>query len=170
MSLWVLKSMQCKRAWEKKGKERLCACVPKERQRLGASLTAPPPITAHSFALYKKDVCGSFLAHPCLPAPVLSFPPSTFLLALFMPPFPFSSCLPVALLLCFHVPLVMSIPYLTFHVLLPPLNLAQRNVEVWQSLFSVRQLVVPMHEDVDNWLKFASLCRKVRSNVLCVYT
>ncbi|GAX78992.1 hypothetical protein CEUSTIGMA_g6432.t1 [Chlamydomonas eustigma] len=36
----------------------------------------------------------------------------------------------------------------------------QRNVEVWQSLFTVRQLVVPMHEDVDNWLKFSSLCRK----------
>eukprot|EP00878_Enallax_costatus_P008272 GHUV01008648.1.p1 GENE.GHUV01008648.1~~GHUV01008648.1.p1 ORF type:complete len:2405 (+),score=620.50 GHUV01008648.1:939-7217(+) len=36
----------------------------------------------------------------------------------------------------------------------------QRNVEVWQSLFSVRSLVVPMHEDVDAWLKFASLCRK----------
>uniref|UniRef100_A0A7R9YR22 Serine/threonine-protein kinase TOR n=1 Tax=Chlamydomonas euryale TaxID=1486919 RepID=A0A7R9YR22_9CHLO len=36
----------------------------------------------------------------------------------------------------------------------------QRNVEVWHSLFSVRQLVVPMHDDVDNWLKFASLCRK----------
>ncbi|GBF92738.1 hypothetical protein Rsub_05107 [Raphidocelis subcapitata] len=36
----------------------------------------------------------------------------------------------------------------------------QRNVEVWQSLFSVRSLVVPMHEDVDGWLKFASLSRK----------
>lgn len=31
---------------------------------------------------------------------------------------------------------------------------------MWQSLFSVRTLVVPMHEDVDSWLKFASLCRK----------
>lgn len=36
----------------------------------------------------------------------------------------------------------------------------QRHVEVWQSLFSVRSLVVPMKQDVDNWLKFASLCRK----------
>lgn len=36
----------------------------------------------------------------------------------------------------------------------------QRNVEVWQSLFSVRSLVVPMHEDVEGWAKFASLCRK----------
>ncbi|KAG2491268.1 hypothetical protein HYH03_010473, partial [Edaphochlamys debaryana] len=36
----------------------------------------------------------------------------------------------------------------------------QRHVEVWQSLFSVRSLVVPMAQDVDNWLKFASLCRK----------
>jgi hypothetical protein len=33
-------------------------------------------------------------------------------------------------------------------------------LQVWQSLFSVRSLVVPMHEDVDAWLKFASLCRK----------
>jgi hypothetical protein len=32
--------------------------------------------------------------------------------------------------------------------------------QVWQSLFSVRSLVVPMHEDVDAWLKFAGLCRK----------
>ena len=31
---------------------------------------------------------------------------------------------------------------------------------MWLDLFSVRQLVVPMHEDVDNWLKFSSLCRK----------
>ncbi len=31
---------------------------------------------------------------------------------------------------------------------------------MWQSLFSIRQLVVPMNEDVDSWLKFASLCRK----------
>ena len=36
----------------------------------------------------------------------------------------------------------------------------QRHVEVWQSLFSIRSLVVPMAQDVDNWLKFASLCRK----------
>lgn len=33
-------------------------------------------------------------------------------------------------------------------------------LQVWQSLFSVRSLVVPMHEDVDAWLKFAGLCRK----------
>ena len=33
-------------------------------------------------------------------------------------------------------------------------------LQVWQDLFSVRQLVVPMHDDVDNWLKFSSLCRK----------
>ncbi|KAF5842964.1 FAT domain-containing protein, partial [Dunaliella salina] len=37
---------------------------------------------------------------------------------------------------------------------------AQRHVEVWQSLFSIRQLVIPMHEDTAAWLKFASLCRK----------
>lgn len=33
-------------------------------------------------------------------------------------------------------------------------------LQVWQSLFSIRQLVVPLHEDVEGWLKFASLCRK----------
>jgi hypothetical protein len=32
--------------------------------------------------------------------------------------------------------------------------------QVWQSLFSIRSLVVPMREDVEGWLKFASLCRK----------
>lgn len=36
----------------------------------------------------------------------------------------------------------------------------QRNVEVWQSLLSVRTLVLPMHEDRTTWVKFASLCRK----------
>jgi hypothetical protein len=33
-------------------------------------------------------------------------------------------------------------------------------LQVWQSLFSIRSLVVPMREDVEGWLKFASLCRK----------
>jgi hypothetical protein len=37
---------------------------------------------------------------------------------------------------------------------------AAGGVQVWQSLFSVRSLVVPMHDDVDAWLKFAGLCRK----------
>ncbi len=36
----------------------------------------------------------------------------------------------------------------------------QRNVDVWQALLSVRQLVLPMHEDAHTHLKFASLCRK----------
>lgn len=36
----------------------------------------------------------------------------------------------------------------------------QRNVEVWQALLSVRSLVLPRHEDVHTWLKFASLARK----------
>ncbi len=31
---------------------------------------------------------------------------------------------------------------------------------MWQSLLSVRQLVLPMEDDMDNWMKFASLCRK----------
>ncbi|CAI0401159.1 unnamed protein product [Linum tenue] len=37
---------------------------------------------------------------------------------------------------------------------------AKRNVEVWQALLVVRALVLPPTEDIDTWLKFASLCRK----------
>ncbi|RWR77912.1 serine/threonine-protein kinase TOR isoform X2 [Cinnamomum micranthum f. kanehirae] len=37
---------------------------------------------------------------------------------------------------------------------------AKRNVEVWQALLVVRALVVPPTEDIETWLKFASLCRK----------
>ncbi|XP_050232506.1 serine/threonine-protein kinase TOR isoform X2 [Mercurialis annua] len=37
---------------------------------------------------------------------------------------------------------------------------AKRNVEVWQNVLAVRALVLPPTEDIDNWLKFASLCRK----------
>ncbi|KAJ4823015.1 hypothetical protein Tsubulata_009220, partial [Turnera subulata] len=37
---------------------------------------------------------------------------------------------------------------------------AKRNVEVWQVLLAVRALVLPPTEDIDTWLKFASLCRK----------
>ncbi|KAI3919103.1 hypothetical protein MKW98_016656 [Papaver atlanticum] len=36
----------------------------------------------------------------------------------------------------------------------------KQNVEVWQALLSVRALVLPPTEDIDSWLKFASLCRK----------
>ncbi|KAL6964513.1 non-specific serine,threonine protein kinase [Sarracenia purpurea var. burkii] len=36
----------------------------------------------------------------------------------------------------------------------------KRNVEVWQELLAVRALVLPPTEDVETWLKFASLCRK----------
>ncbi|XP_058190488.1 serine/threonine-protein kinase TOR [Rhododendron vialii] len=36
----------------------------------------------------------------------------------------------------------------------------KRNVEVWQALLDVRALVLPPTEDVETWLKFASLCRK----------
>lgn len=36
----------------------------------------------------------------------------------------------------------------------------KRNVEVWQELLAVRALVLPPTEDIDTWLKFASLCRK----------
>ena len=37
---------------------------------------------------------------------------------------------------------------------------AQKNVEVWQALLSVRSLVLPLHQDSHTWLKFASLARK----------
>ncbi|KAH7665067.1 Non-specific serine/threonine protein kinase protein [Dioscorea alata] len=35
----------------------------------------------------------------------------------------------------------------------------KRNVEVWQVLLAVRELVLPPTEDFETWLKFASLCR-----------
>ncbi|KAL5787993.1 hypothetical protein ACOSP7_004942 [Xanthoceras sorbifolium] len=35
----------------------------------------------------------------------------------------------------------------------------KRNVEVWQALLAVRALVLPPTEDIETWLKFASLCR-----------
>lgn len=31
---------------------------------------------------------------------------------------------------------------------------------MWQALLAVRALVLPPTEDVETWLKFASLCRK----------
>lgn len=37
---------------------------------------------------------------------------------------------------------------------------AKQNVEVWQALLAVRELVLPPSEDIDAWLKFASLCRR----------
>ena len=37
---------------------------------------------------------------------------------------------------------------------------AQKNVQVWQALLSVRSLVLSMSEDAETWMKFASLCRK----------
>ncbi|GMQ01213.1 hypothetical protein CsSME_00047925 [Camellia sinensis var. sinensis] len=37
---------------------------------------------------------------------------------------------------------------------------AKRNVEVWQALLAVRALVLPPKEDIDTWIKFASLCQK----------
>lgn len=36
----------------------------------------------------------------------------------------------------------------------------KRNVEVWQALLAVRALVLPPIEDIETWIKFASLCRK----------
>ena len=43
-------------------------------------------------------------------------------------------------------------------------------MDVWQGLLSVRSLVLPMHEDVDVWLKFAALCRKDNRPRLAVRT
>ncbi|KAL8541637.1 hypothetical protein ACS0TY_002778 [Phlomoides rotata] len=37
---------------------------------------------------------------------------------------------------------------------------AKRNVEVWQALLDVRSLILPLTEDAETWIKFASLCRK----------
>ncbi|KAG6571908.1 Serine/threonine-protein kinase TOR, partial [Cucurbita argyrosperma subsp. sororia] len=37
---------------------------------------------------------------------------------------------------------------------------AKRNVEVWQAVLAIRALVLPPTEDIETWLKFASLCRK----------
>ncbi|XAR52952.1 Non-specific serine/threonine protein kinase [Bertholletia excelsa] len=37
---------------------------------------------------------------------------------------------------------------------------ARRNVEVWQAFLVVRALVLPPTEDIETWLKFASLCRQ----------
>jgi FKBP12-rapamycin complex-associated protein len=36
----------------------------------------------------------------------------------------------------------------------------QRVVEDWQKILQVRSIVVPIHEDINTQLKFASLCRK----------
>ncbi|XP_009796203.2 serine/threonine-protein kinase TOR isoform X3 [Nicotiana sylvestris] len=36
----------------------------------------------------------------------------------------------------------------------------KRNVEFWQALLAVRALVLPPTEDIETWIKFASLCRK----------
>ena len=36
----------------------------------------------------------------------------------------------------------------------------QRSAEVWQALLSVRSLMLEMHEDAPNWIKFARLCRE----------
>ena len=37
---------------------------------------------------------------------------------------------------------------------------AQRNIEVWQAILSIRSMVLPKSEDIHTWVKFASLCRK----------
>lgn len=33
-------------------------------------------------------------------------------------------------------------------------------LQVWQALLAVRALVLPPTEDIETWIKFASLCRK----------
>ncbi|KAL1921057.1 uncharacterized protein VTP21DRAFT_11692 [Calcarisporiella thermophila] len=37
----------------------------------------------------------------------------------------------------------------------------QRSVDVWQRILKVRMLVAQPHSDVETWIKFANLCRKV---------
>ncbi len=37
----------------------------------------------------------------------------------------------------------------------------QHSVDVWQSLLAVHRLVIPPEEELDLWLKFVGLCRKV---------
>lgn len=36
----------------------------------------------------------------------------------------------------------------------------QRSVDTWQDIMAVRTLVLTPKEDMKNWLKFASLCRR----------
>ncbi|BBN14806.1 serine/threonine-protein kinase mTOR [Marchantia polymorpha subsp. ruderalis] len=36
----------------------------------------------------------------------------------------------------------------------------KKKVEVWQALLAVRTLAPPLRDDIETWLKFASLCRK----------
>lgn len=38
----------------------------------------------------------------------------------------------------------------------------QHNVDVWQSLLACHKLVIPPSEELDLWLKFIGLCRKVK--------
>lgn len=47
-----------------------------------------------------------------------------------------------------------------FFCVYPLKLLDQLVVQVWQALLAVRALVLPPTEDVETWLKFASLCRK----------
>ena len=42
----------------------------------------------------------------------------------------------------------------------------QHNVDVWQSLLAVHKLVIPPLEELDMWLKFIGLCRKVHPVLL----
>eukprot|EP00698_Gefionella_okellyi_P003488 TRINITY_DN13298_c0_g1_i1.p1 TRINITY_DN13298_c0_g1~~TRINITY_DN13298_c0_g1_i1.p1 ORF type:complete len:2319 (-),score=474.81 TRINITY_DN13298_c0_g1_i1:41-6196(-) len=45
---------------------------------------------------------------------------------------------------------------------------AQRSVDVWQRILAVRSMVVPPAQDADNWVKFASLCRKTERTHMAV--
>ncbi|RDX82964.1 Serine/threonine-protein kinase TOR, partial [Mucuna pruriens] len=46
----------------------------------------------------------------------------------------------------------------------PGMDEAETEKQVWQALLAVRALVLPHVEDVETWLKFASLCRKSGRN------
>ena len=46
------------------------------------------------------------------------------------------------------------------HTVFPSLQGCQRVAEDWQRIIQVRSLVVSPSEDMNTWLKYASLCRK----------
>ena len=40
------------------------------------------------------------------------------------------------------------------------LSMCERSADVWQSILSIRSLVITAREDIETWLEFATLCRK----------
>jgi phosphatidylinositol kinase/protein kinase (PI-3 family) len=50
------------------------------------------------------------------------------------------------------------------------LNGCKYDVETWRRLLAVRKFVFPMHDDVDTWLSFVSLCRRSNKPTLSIKT